>query len=157
MAHVSNKRFTVLFADDTYIFGTNNDQKTLIDNVNAELEKIINWLNANKLSRNIEKTDFILFRNKSKKFTNNYKVCMNNHEISEVNSKFLGVMINNQFNWKNHLDHICTKIAKTIGIILKARRILFKKHLTVIVLFANIPLPDILHSSVGRCISKSFE
>ena len=58
---------------------------------------------------------------KSIKITNNYKVYMNNHEISEVKSiKFLGVLIDNQLNWKNHLDHICTKVSKNIGIILKA-------------------------------------
>ena len=53
---------------------------------------------------------------------------MNNQEISEVNStKFLEVILTNQLNWKNHLDHICTKIAKNIGIILKARHV-FEKH-----------------------------
>ena len=66
MAYVSNKLFTVLFADDTNLFDTNNDLKALIDDVNAELEKVINWLNANKLSLNIDKTHFILFRNKGK-------------------------------------------------------------------------------------------
>ena len=42
MAYVSNKLFTVLFADDTNLFDTNNDLKALIDDVNAELEKFIN-------------------------------------------------------------------------------------------------------------------
>ena len=67
MAYVSNKLFTVLLADDTNLFDTNNDLKALINDVNAELEKVINWLNANKLSLNIDKTHFILFRNKGKK------------------------------------------------------------------------------------------
>ena len=67
MAYVSNELFTVLIADDTNSFDTNNDLKALIDDVNAELVKVINWLNANKLSLNIDKTHFILFRNKGKK------------------------------------------------------------------------------------------
>ena len=62
-----NKLFTVLCADDTNLFDTNNDLKALIDDVNAELEKVINWLNANKLSLNIDRTHFILFRSKGKK------------------------------------------------------------------------------------------
>ena len=66
MAYVSNELFTVLIADDTNSFDTNNDRKALIDDVNAELVKVINWLNANKLSLNIDKTHFILFRNKGK-------------------------------------------------------------------------------------------
>ena len=56
---------------------------------------------------------------------------MNHQEISEVNStKFLGVMIDNQLNWKNHLDHICTKVSKNIGIILKARWVCDKRNLS---------------------------
>ena len=50
MAYVSNQLFTVLFADDTNIFDTNNDLEALISHVNSELHKIMNWLNANKLS-----------------------------------------------------------------------------------------------------------
>ena len=90
----------------------------------------MNWLNANKLSLNTDKTHFILFTNKGKIITNYCKVYMNHQEISEVNStKFLGIIINNQLNWKNHLDHICTKVSKNIGIILKARRVFDKRTL----------------------------
>ena len=65
---------------------------------------------------------------------------MNNQEISEVKStKFLGVIINNQLNWKNHLDYICTKIAKNIGIILKARHV-FEKH-TLLSLYYSLIYP----------------
>ena len=90
MAYVLNQLFTVSFADDTNIFDTSNDLKALINNVNSELHIIMNWLNANKLSLNIDKTHFILFKNKGKIITSNCKVYMNHEEISEVNStKFL--------------------------------------------------------------------
>ena len=42
MAYVSNQLFTVLFAEYTNIFDTNNDLKALINNVNSELHKIMN-------------------------------------------------------------------------------------------------------------------
>ena len=130
MAYVSNQLFTVLFADDTNIFDTNNDLKALINNVYSELHKIMNWLNANKLSLNIDKTHFLLFKNKGKIIINNCEVYMNHQEISELNStKFLGVIMNNQLNWKNHPDHICTKVSKNIDIILKARRVFDKRTL----------------------------
>ena len=75
----------------------------------------MNWLHANKLSLNIDNTLFILLKNKGKITTTNCKVYMNHQEISEVNStKFLGVIINNQLNWKNHLDHLCTKVSKIL-------------------------------------------
>ena len=62
MAYVSNKLFTVLFAEDTNLFDANNDLKALIDDVNVELVTVINWLNVNKLSLNIDKTHFILYK-----------------------------------------------------------------------------------------------
>ena len=66
MAFVSTQLFSVLFADDTNMLGTDNDLEALIDNVNTKLEKIMKWLNANKLSLNIDKTHYMLFRNKGK-------------------------------------------------------------------------------------------
>ena len=66
MAFVSTQRFSLLFADDTNMFGTDNDIEALIVNVKTELEKIVKWLNANKLSLNIDKTHYMLFRNKGK-------------------------------------------------------------------------------------------
>ena len=157
MAYVSNQLFTVLFADDTNIFDTSNDLKALINNVNSELHKIMNWLNANKLSLNIVKTHFILFKNKGKTIKNNCKVYMNHQEISEVNStKFLGVIINNQLNWKNHLDHICTKVSKNIGIIPKAMRVFDKR--TLLSLYYSLIYP--YWHTVYKCglyLSKSLE
>ena len=47
VAYVSNQFFTVLFADDTNVFDTNNDPKALI-NMNIKFHKVMNWLNAKK-------------------------------------------------------------------------------------------------------------
>ena len=85
MAFVSTQLFSVLFADDTNMFGTDNDLE-----VNTELEKIVKWLNANKLSLNIDKTHYMLFRNEGKVVKETCKVYMNRQEISEVETtKFL--------------------------------------------------------------------
>ena len=130
MAFVSKQLFSVLFADDTNMFGTDNDLEALIVNVNTELEKIVKWLNANKLSLNIEKTHYMLFRNKGKVVKETCKVYMNRQEISEVETtKFLGVIIDNRLNWKHHIDSICNKVSKNIGIILTARRVFNKNTL----------------------------
>ena len=76
MAYVSTQLFSVLFAYDINIIGTNSDLKSLIDNVNIELEEIVTWLNANKLSVNVEKTHYMLFRNKGRIIENTLKVYM---------------------------------------------------------------------------------
>ena len=52
----------ILFADDTTIFHSNSCLKTLNTIIQTELNKVEEWLNVNKLSLNIRKTKFILFR-----------------------------------------------------------------------------------------------
>ena len=44
-------------------------------------------------------------------------------------TKFLGVHIDENLSWKYHIDAICTKVSKSIGILYKAREILDKQSL----------------------------
>ena len=49
----------LLFADDTRIFLSHSNLSYLISKMNAELEKINIWMKINKLSVNIDKTNYI--------------------------------------------------------------------------------------------------
>ena len=52
------------------------------------------------------------------------------HKITESSeTKFLGVFIDSNLTWKYHITYISAKIAKGIGIITKARRLLDKESL----------------------------
>ena len=54
----------------------------------------------------------------------------NEQVISEVRKiKFLGVMLDNKVNWKDHINYISGKVSRGIGMILKARWYLTKKAL----------------------------
>ena len=63
IASLSNL-FSILFADDTTLFYTSKSLQELATVVNNELRKVIEWLNANRLSLNIDKTYFMIFRPK---------------------------------------------------------------------------------------------
>ena len=52
---------SILFADDTNLFSTGKDLKDISHEINEEIAKIYAWVNANKLSLNIDKTKFMLF------------------------------------------------------------------------------------------------
>ena len=58
---VSNFFMPILFADDTNLFCTGTDLKDMIRQINEEMAKIYAWVNANKLSLNIDKTNFMMF------------------------------------------------------------------------------------------------
>ena len=62
------------------------------------------------------------------------------HKIEQTfTTKFLGVIIDSQLSWISHINYICGKIAKGIGIILKARK-LFDRE-TLITLYYSFIYP----------------
>ena len=65
LPNVSNMLDPIMFADDTNLFISSSNIKTLFATVNHELEKISLWFIANRLSLNVEKTKYTLFHKKS--------------------------------------------------------------------------------------------
>ena len=65
LPNASKKLKFYLFADDTNIYCESNDLPNLIKVVNKELRSVKKWLDANKLSLNIDKTNYIIFHSSS--------------------------------------------------------------------------------------------
>ena len=63
------------FADDTSLFLDGKNISDMTHVVNSELQKIVQWLNANKLSINIEKTKYIIFISNKKNLEIYLKMC----------------------------------------------------------------------------------
>ena len=57
-----------LFADDTSIFFSDKNLTNFENTVNDELTKVLDWLTANKLTLNVEKSNFLLISPTQKKF-----------------------------------------------------------------------------------------
>ena len=129
LASVVPVAFALLFADDTNLFYRGKYITELVDTVNRELGYISKWLNANKLSLNIDKTNYIIFI-RSNKQMNDLNVLIKGIPIQRVfTTKFLGVLLDSHLNWKDQLTYIGSKLSKCCGILLKARRYLQKKSL----------------------------
>ena len=80
------------------------------------------WLEANKLFLNTDKTPFMIFSLK-KSVTVESQILLNNTAIKQVPStKFLGVYIDSKLSLKDHIVYVKNKISKGIGIINKARK-----------------------------------
>ena len=114
----------MLFADDTNLFSSGSNAISLQDGVNNDLAIIAEWLKVNKLSLNIKKTHFMCFSAKNKSHPG-ISLQIDGEAIAEVNkSKFLGVVIDNKLSWKDHISFVCRKVARGIGVIIKARKVL---------------------------------
>ena len=114
----------ILYADDTNIFFSCESIQNLCTTVNSELKCVMQWFIANRLSVNIKKTNFVIFgtQAKIKNIGNQCKIYLENVEIVQTNvAKFLGVLIDNNLSWKNHIEYIAKKIAKSVGIIKRIR------------------------------------
>ena len=85
----------ILFADDTNLFRSGHNLNILCGDISAELDKLDNWFSVNKLSLNINKTNFIVFS--GKKEVNYVNIRINNTNIERVYStKVLGVIIDSK-------------------------------------------------------------
>jgi len=62
LVNTSQTLMPILFADDTNIFLSGKSLQDMINTMNNELEKIVEWLKANKLSLNVKKTHYMVFR-----------------------------------------------------------------------------------------------
>ena len=110
--------YYVLFADDTNVFISGNNLRKLINTLHIELDKLYAWLQSNKLTLNLLKTHYMVFHRAKHKHMD-VKLCINEVPIQQVdNTTFLGVIIDDNLNWSNHISYINSKIAKGIGIFL---------------------------------------
>lgn len=115
----------ILFADDTNIFISDKDISHLSNRVNTELIKLSHWFKLNKLSLNIKKTNYVIFRTKTKIIKNKPIIKIDNIEIEQVTkTKFLGVIINETLTWNDHIVFIKQKIVKNTGIIYRLSKIM---------------------------------
>ena len=62
LVKISTKYFTLMFAEDTSIFISASDIYMMEKTLNDEMKKVDTWLKVNKLSLNISKTHFMLFK-----------------------------------------------------------------------------------------------
>ena len=66
ICHLSNLYDLVLFADDTNRFFLHNDIQTLTHIVNSEMLGLSDWFKANKLSLNVKKSNYVIFKPKQR-------------------------------------------------------------------------------------------
>ena len=111
-----------LFADDSNLFLSD---KNLINRervINCELVKVKDWLNANKLTLNVSKSNFVIFHSHKKKVNHNLNISINDVALEQKqNTKYLGIIMDSNLNLKNHVHQISAKVSKCIGILSKLR------------------------------------
>ena len=109
----------IIFADDTNIIFSNSNFLSLVNQANNILAKTARWFQKNRLSLNINKTNYMIFKHKNKIYSSaDSKLFIGDSEIQQVSqTKFLGVIVEESLTWNAHVEWICKKITKSCGII----------------------------------------
>ena len=113
----------IIYADDTNLstsielVAEQNPGKDISSILNNELSNISDWLKCNKLSLNAQKSKYMIFHKPRKKLKELH-LAINETEIDRVpNFDFLGLTLNENLNWKQHIDKISNRISRSIGIL----------------------------------------
>ena len=144
IVYSSTKMSFYMFADDTNLIISDSNLQRLITTINIELSHISSWFKANKLSLNIKKTNYIIFKNKhSNRKYENINISIDNNEIERVsNTKFLGVFVDECLTWSVHNNYVVNIVSKYTGILYRLKHCLpndalFSLYTTLVLPYLN--------------------
>jgi hypothetical protein len=101
----------ILYADDTSILCFNSDIVEHEKVLKTILDKINKWFVVNSLSLNFNKTNYMHFSSISN-IKSNINVNYGDMQINNTcNIKFLGLIIDSSLSWKDHKNHLVTKLS----------------------------------------------
>ena len=127
---------TWLFADDTALVASASNPVLLQSKMNTEVEKVQDWLLANKLSVHyVKKSQYMLINSNLNVRVDDscFELKMGNHVITRTKSyRYLGLLVDEKLSWANHIDEVCFKLSQIAGVILKIRSLLTKEALMLV-------------------------
>ena len=143
-----------MYADDANLTKHITSLGDVKEELIPEFEKVILWLKANKLSLNTLKTEFMFFGSSKhlKDTTNLIALRVGDKLIRRTKKvKYIGVILDEQLTWRDHIDYISTKIKRNIGAIKRIRNSLPKEYLEM--LYKTIVKPHFRYCNTvwGHC------
>ena len=98
----------VIFADDTSVFFSNKSIAQLIVQAELTLRQLMKWFEANRLTLNTSKSNFIIFRTIRRKIGDlPDKINIFGKDVHRTDKiKYLGVLIDEHLTWKYHITEL---------------------------------------------------
>ena len=122
----------IQFADDTSIYCSGRNLRYLKWQITEDLGNISDWFKANKLTLNLNKTNYMIFNPKPNEPIDT-TIYFKSTAIPRVhNTKFLGIWLDDQLNWKCHLTHLHLKLKSNLSLLKRSKHILIPSTKTIL-------------------------
>ena len=110
------------FADDTNILYPSHSLKDINKKVNFDLKNVVNWLRANRISLNVNKTEIIIFRSRTNKLSKNMNFRISGQKIEVTQqTKYLGIILDENLSFIPQLNNLKVKLNRANGLLSKIR------------------------------------
>ena len=126
-----------MYADDTSISYSSKNIDELNETLNSDLDSLKQWLEGNKLSLNVIKTQAMVIGSRpnikevSDKLVRTPSFAIGNSHIDVVdNAKYLGVQLDKHLVWDEHTKALRSKISRSLGFLKYAKKLLPKHTLS---------------------------
>ena len=109
-----------MYADDTHFTSALKKSSDLNTGILPEFINICDWLQANKLSLSVVKTEYMIIGTEQSiiELGSIPKTKVGNTYLKKVNkTKSLGFIIDANLKWDDHIQYICSKVRRIIGLI----------------------------------------
>lgn len=121
-----------LYADDAAIFYEEHDQRKLYYAMTEDLHTLRNWFINNKLSLNLKKTNYIIFK-RPLWTVPQFTIEIDGQEVSRVDSvKYLGIILDEHLTWNEHMKKIAPQLKAAAGLIYRLRKTLDQDKLKLL-------------------------
>jgi len=122
-------------------------EEELIKFTNENLKEAAQWFNANGLTLHPEKTVFMVFNHKTPERLN-HKIILNEVKLQRIGKKekdksfkYVGVHLDEDLNWNEHVSHVVNKIRKNTFLIAKNKNYLPER--IRLLLYNSLIKPDL--------------
>ena len=107
---------SLLFADDTTIYKSHRNLQYLTWCIEDDMNRLMNWFKANKLTLNIQKTVCILFQKPGSNKTIQIRIeNITIHNTTET--KFLGIWLDENCKWNTHIQKLSLKLTRNTNLL----------------------------------------
>ena len=118
---------STLFPDDTTIYNNGQNKLELCKKMNEDLASLNNWISANKLTLNTNKTYACIFGNINRNENEEYKFYIIDKQIQITNFvRYLGVEVDSQLSWSAQIAKLTNKCNQVVGVLSKIRPLINK-------------------------------